>query len=244
MSLHDQVTRQIALGILRGEIKNDESSAFTLDSFGRLFNVSRTVLRDSIKVLAAKGLVEARPNKGILVRPRADWNLVDPDVLAWRCEAAPDYSLVRDLCEIRLNMEPFAAELAAARATIDEISAIDYWCSQMEAHKDDVKAVTAADMEFHSAIYNASHNDLIRQTSATFRRTFQLVLKLEKTVRFKPELSGPIHRKVADAISRRDGSTARAATVQLVRIAVRDCCELLRRESPQHLVGFDYDASL
>lgn len=240
-SLHDQVTRQIALGILRGEIKNDESKSFTLDSFGRLFRVSRTVLRDSIKVLAAKGLVEARPNKGILVRPRTDWNLIDPDLLAWRCEASLDYSLVRDLCEIRLNLEPFAAELAAARASRDDLTAIDYWCGQMEALKNDVKAITAADMEFHSAVYNASHNDLVRQTSVTLRKTFQMVLQLEKTVRFRPESTVPMHREVADAISKRDGKTARTVTDQLVRIAVRDCYELLKRESPDQLIGFNYD---
>jgi GntR family galactonate operon transcriptional repressor len=219
MSLHDQVTRQIALGILRGEIRNGETNSFTLDSFSRRFNVSRTVLRDSIKVLAAKGLVEARPNKGILIRPRKDWNLVDPDVLAWQCETVTDYSLVRDLCEIRLNLEPLAAELAAARARADEIESIGGWYGRMETLVHDPEGYRVADMEFHYAIYTASHNELLRQTVATLRRAFQLFQQLTHRAGFAPGTALPMHGDVAEAIRKRDRRAAHAAMDRIVRMA-------------------------
>src|SRR5437867_635932 len=108
--LHDQVTRQIALGIMRGEIGQGESGLSTEIDLCHHFDVSRTVLRESVKVLAAKGLIEVRPKTGLRVRPRSDWNLVDPDLLGWLCEAGVDDEFVRNLCELRLIVEPPAAE--------------------------------------------------------------------------------------------------------------------------------------
>src|SRR5215469_13832474 len=115
--LHDKVTRELALGILRGAIGQGESTLSTEGDLCRHFSVSRTILRESVKVLAAKGMIELRPKTGIRVRPRDEWNLVDPDLLSWLCEAGVDEDFVRDLCEVRLIVEPAAAELAAERAT-------------------------------------------------------------------------------------------------------------------------------
>src|SRR5262250_3757907 len=88
--LHDRLTREIALGILRGGIGQGESALSTEGDLCRHFNVSRTILREAVKVLAAKGLIEVRPRTGIRVRPRDEWNLVDPDLLGWLCEAGVD----------------------------------------------------------------------------------------------------------------------------------------------------------
>src|SRR5215831_6104607 len=120
--LHDRVTREIALGIVRGRIGTDASALSTEGDLGRHFSVSRTVLREAVKVLAAKGLIEVRPRTGIRVRPRDEWNLVDPDLLGWLCEAGVDDLFIRDLCEVRAIVEPAAAELAAARASDEEIA--------------------------------------------------------------------------------------------------------------------------
>src|SRR5580704_6349711 len=97
--LHDRVTREIALGILRGTI-GAESALSTEGDLCRHFNVSRTILREAVKVLAAKGLLELRPKTGIRVRPRNEWNLVDPHLLGWICEAGVDELFIRDLCEV------------------------------------------------------------------------------------------------------------------------------------------------
>src|SRR5262245_31847703 len=85
---------------------------------------SRTVLREAIKVLAAKGLVESRPRTGTRVRPRRTWNLLDPDVLAWQQEGTPSAIFLRSLTEVRQIVEPSAAALAAARANARERAGI------------------------------------------------------------------------------------------------------------------------
>src|SRR2546426_11870971 len=83
--LHDQMIRQVALGIMSGAIGQGDLS--TEGDLCRHFQVSRTVLREAVKVLAAKGLIELRLKTGMHVRPRDQWNMVDPDLLGWLCEA-------------------------------------------------------------------------------------------------------------------------------------------------------------
>src|SRR5438552_1143995 len=134
--LHDRITRHIALGILRGAIGRGDSSLSTEGDLCRHFSVSRTILREAVKVLAAKGLIELRPKTGIRVRPRNEWNLVDPDLLSWLCEAGVDDLFVHDLCEVRAIVEPAAAELAASRASAQEIETLLHWYHLIEVNTD------------------------------------------------------------------------------------------------------------
>src|ERR1044072_908467 len=135
--LHDKLTREIALGIMRGHIGKSESALSTEGDLCRHFDVSRTILREAVKGLAAKGLIEVRPKTGIRVRPRSEWNLVDPDLLGWLCGAGVDDHLIRDLCEVRAIVEPAAAELAASRASAEEIETLLHWFHLIEANTDD-----------------------------------------------------------------------------------------------------------
>ena len=123
--LHGQIVHSIGRRILRGEIQPGE--VLPLDS---ALPASRTVQREAIKVLAAKGLVESRPKTGTRVRPRQSWNLLDPDVLAWQREGAPPAAFLRKLTEVRGVVEPAAAELAGERASGRELAAIE------EAYRD------------------------------------------------------------------------------------------------------------
>src|SRR5882757_2169657 len=141
--LHDRLTREIALGIMGGDIGQGELS--TEGDLCQHFQVSRTILRESVKVLAAKGLLELRPKTGMHVRPRSEWNLVDPDLLGWLCEAGVDELFVRDLCEVRMIVEPAAAELAAVRAEKEEIEALLKWYHLIEVNTDNEEARLDAD---------------------------------------------------------------------------------------------------
>src|ERR1051326_6444620 len=93
--LHRRITREIALVISRGKATEIEGLPKTEAELAKMFGVSRTILRESIKVLAAKGLVETRPRIGILVLPRSHWRLLDPDILQWQCQAGISKTLVR-----------------------------------------------------------------------------------------------------------------------------------------------------
>jgi DNA-binding FadR family transcriptional regulator len=114
--VHAAVVRRLGHSILSGDLKPGEA----LPNEARLcadLSISRTALREAIRVLAAKGLIETEPRTGTRVRPRESWNLLDPDILGWRAAAAPDLDFGRSLLEARHIIEPAAAELAAKRAT-------------------------------------------------------------------------------------------------------------------------------
>ena len=97
--LHDRITRDIALSIIRWNIgKDPPPDLLTETDLSRNLQVSRTALRESVKVLAAKRLIDVRPKIGIRIKPREDWNILDPELLRWLCEAGMEDLLVRDLC--------------------------------------------------------------------------------------------------------------------------------------------------
>ncbi|HEX3724584.1 MAG TPA: FCD domain-containing protein [Pirellulales bacterium] len=212
--LHDQMIRQLALGVMRGNIGQGELS--TEGELCRHFQVSRSVMREAVKVLAAKGLIELRPKTGMHVRPRSQWNLVDPDLLRWLCEAGVDELFVRDLCEVRLIVEPAAAELAALRATDEEITTLLNWYQRIEVNTDNEAARLEADRNFHSTIFDACHNVFLAQMNATvgvaLRATQQIAVHLADGLKESLE----VHKQVAQAIAKRDSRSARSAMERLV----------------------------
>ena len=138
--LHGEVVHTIGLQIVSGQLQPGDPLP-PEDELTSDLAVSRTVLREAVRVLAAKGLVLARPKIGTRVRERSDWNILDPDVLSWRAEAAHDQKLYEETTEIRLAIEPLAARLAATRATDEEVAAITEAFAAMEAGVDDQPVV-------------------------------------------------------------------------------------------------------
>src|SRR3954454_5346229 len=228
--LHDRVIREIALGILRGTIGQGEAGLSTEGDLCRHFHVSRTILREAVKVLVAKGLIDLRPKTGIRVRPRNEWNLVDPDLLGWFCEAGVDDLFVRDLCEVRAIVEPAAAELAASRASAEEIEELLHWYHLIEVNTDNEAARLEADRNFHSTIFTACHNVFLTQMNTTvgvaLRATQQIGVHLPEVM----EESMRSHKEVADAIAKHDRAAARAAMERLVKQSTRHIYRVLHRE--------------
>lgn len=131
------------------------------------FSVSRTVVREVLKVLAAKGLVGARQRYGTFVTERSQWNLLDSDVMTWRATGAPDPRLVLELDEVRGIIEPAAARMAAERRTPEQLTVIrDAWKSLNAAYTSDSPTrpdPAESDFSFHRAILSASGNELLEQ---------------------------------------------------------------------------------
>ena len=164
--------------------------------------VSRTVVREAIKVLAAKGLVVARPRTGTQVRDRRYWNLMDPDVLAWRLEANPGDDFFVDVFELRRLIEPAAAGLAAAarRARPRSRSSRPLWRT-WRRRVDDRDAYLAADLRFHTVILEACHNELLAHLGGTLRAVFRA--SFARTLPIARETIGQ-HAAVAAAIREGD----------------------------------------
>lgn len=229
--LHDQITRYLGLRILRGDITDIETELSTETELSRHLNVSRNILRQALKVLAAKGLVEVRPKVGIHVQPRSNWNLLDPDLLTWQCEVGADDLFIRNLCEVRLAIEPPAARLAAERATDEAVATLQYWYREMETRVGNRELFVDADMQFHSTIFSACHNDLLKQINATIGGALRASQDIVKQIPGGSADSLPLHKEVADTISKRDGWAAFGAMERLVKKAARDLYLVLHLNS-------------
>jgi len=127
------------------------------------YDASRTVAREAVKMLTAKGLVSSRPRQGTKVEPVSNWNLLDPDVTRWMTERPYSHKIYRDLSEVRLAIEPIAASLAARRATKADIKAMRAGLNGMRDDADHHDLALLADIDFHVAILKASGNPFIIQ---------------------------------------------------------------------------------
>jgi DNA-binding FadR family transcriptional regulator len=177
-------------------------------------DVSRTVLRETIKVLAAKGLVVSRPKTGTHVRDRAYWNLMDPDVLAWRLETDAGDGFFVDVFELRRLIEPAAAALAAGRAIPEEIAELESAFAAMEENVDrNPGEYIAADLRFHELILIACHNELLGHLGSTLRATFRASFTRTNA---SAAQTLPMHAVVLEAIRASDGPAAEAAMLELI----------------------------
>ena len=220
--LHDQVTRELALTVIRSERSSQRTSFPNEDQLCHRLGVSRTVLRESMKVLADKGMVVIRPRTGTRARPRAEWNLLDRDILSWEAQFAPDPQLLRHLCEVRLAIEPTAAGFAAVRATESELDAIEECLRTREekAAGSDPGVVIDLDLAFHNAIVTASHNPLLVRLSRIIREPFRTALVLTSGSPAAVTLGIEAHRELVQALRSRDPIAARIAADKVVGLAM------------------------
>ena len=232
IGLHGRIVHALGRRIVTGELRpGDRLPA------GPELQASRTVVREAVKVLAAKGLVESRPKTGTRVRPGHAWNLLDADVLAWQQEGSTgpqNDALLRKLTEVRRIIEPAAAELAAARAEPADILALDEAFRSMEqaVHArgaPDVESFVQADMRFHLAILRACRNELLEQMSRTVFAALLVSFRSTTSVPGSARAALPRHRAIFDAIRGRNPRAAGAAMRSLVHRALRDI-EALRKK--------------
>jgi DNA-binding FadR family transcriptional regulator len=177
--------------------------------------VSRSVTREAVKMLTAKGLVSARPRQGTAVQPSSQWNLFDPDVLQWLLERDFSVDLLRDFNQLRMAIEPEAAALAAQFHIEPDLVPIRAGLERMlaaEAGRDDT---LDADIAFHVAVLIASKNPFYSQFQAV------VATALRTSIRFTNRIKGRSanvadHAAVADAIVARDADGARVAMRRII----------------------------
>jgi DNA-binding FadR family transcriptional regulator len=240
--LHDQITRYLAIQILRGKLRDGVPGFSSETELSDYLRVSRTALRESIKVLAAKGLLDVRPKVGIRVRPREEWNLMDPDLLAWQGEAGVDDLFIRNLCEVRLIVETAACELAAIRGSKQDFAQIRDAYRQAEAAAHDSMAYGEADINFHNAIFSACSNELLKQMSTSIGKALRSVQRL--TRHLSPSVGLPLHKAVADAICRGDSRGARKAMRTLAVASAETLYGVLHPNRPQGWEHFGLDVAV
>lgn len=217
--VHGQTVEALARRILTGRLP--EGAILDLTGLQAEFDVSLTALREALRVLAAKGMVDARPKRGTFVRPRSAWNLLDGDVLRWQSARPRRPGLFDDLHELRSIVEPGAAGLAAARATGADLAALDAALSAMAAAGDDPAAAVVADLAFHRALLAATHNELIQRMEVVIETG---LAERDRMVHgaLGPTDPVPDHRAVVDAIRRRNPARAARAMGELLDRARED----------------------
>jgi GntR family transcriptional regulator, galactonate operon transcriptional repressor len=232
--LHEQVVDELGLRIVRDEFGR-EGLLPTEPELGAELGVSRNALREAIKVLVGKGLLEVRPKTGMRVRPKSDWNLLDRSVLDWHASSQLRVRHAFELVEFRLIVEPRASYLAAKRATKQERKAILEACARLEdcvSHPDDI---AETDIVFHNLIHRASQNALLIYLGKLVGSLMSIQVKLttEDIKLFKKGL--PYHRKLAEAIADKDVERAEAMSIALVRMPYSDLADRLRVKSSDRL---------
>lgn len=221
VSLHARVLNEIGQSIVRGDLLPGDQLP-NADDWSAAYGVSRTVLREAIKVLIGKGMVESRPRIGTRVRPRKDWNFLDPDVLLWRYGSRTTAEEARSLFELRRAIEPAAGALAAKRATEAQIAELRRLLVEMERAGDDGERFAIPDLAFHQAILRMSGNELIGSLAALIETALVISFRLSDDNPQGQRHSLPLHKQVVDNIAAGETEAASSALTALLDHAEED----------------------
>ncbi len=224
-NLTHQLTHQLGAAIVQGQYAVDKTFP-TEAELSQQFNISRSVTREAVKMLTAKGLIASRPRQGIRVMPSTHWNMFDADVLSWTLNARPSLELLREFTQLRMAIEPEAASLAAENsADSQRIKVIADALARMKKADEGQDDPLAADIEFHCAILSASNNRFFYQ----LREFIQVALRVSiaSTNQLKGVLAANYedHKRIYDAICAGDKEQA-AAAVKVLLVEVMELINL------------------
>ena len=218
-----QVARIVGMRIVGGEFLPGEALPTEADLCSA-YGVSRTTIREAMKQLSAKRLIEMSPKVGTRVQPFSDWNLLDRDVLAWRLNAQFDAKIVEDIYELRLCLEPRAAFLAARDGTAEDLQLVERRYRELaSAHQvpGELRVATEADLQFHLAIIEVSRNGMFITIGAGIKAALRVSAETlhRHAVRLSHDLE--LHDAVRHHIVARHPDAAARAMVRLLE-ASRD----------------------
>lgn len=214
--LHGQLVQQLGQMIVSGDLGADRP--LVPEEIGQRFEVSRTVVRESLRVLEAKGLVSARPNVGTRVRPVSDWNLLDPDIIEWRAFGPQRDDQRRELTELRWTIEPLAARLAAGHGREDIQQRLGDMIEIMghATGQGDTITFSRADGEFHALLVKAAGNRMLEHLSGIVSAALHVsggpVMGCDRP----GEASLGHHARIVEALASGDATGAEAAMRQLL----------------------------
>lgn len=196
--------------------------------------VSRTVVREAIKSLVAKGLIVTGPKVGTRVLPESQWNWFDPDVIRWQAQAGLTPQFLKDLLELRRVVEPAAVRLAAEKATAADIAEIESAYQGMKQAIEHGGDYVTHDMRFHQGLFLATHNRMLVQMSKALNALLRTSFEISTRIKDGPRTSLPLHRAVLDAVAAHAPDKAIRAINALIQGAGEDIDQVLasRRKLP------------
>ncbi|GLU50310.1 FadR/GntR family transcriptional regulator [Nocardiopsis ansamitocini] len=217
--VHGRTVELLGRRILAGT--PPEGAVLDLPALGTELGVGLSALREAVKVLTAKGLLDARQKRGTFVRPRSAWNLLDADVLRWQMRSGATARLIRDLGELREVVEPAAVRHAATRRTEADLAVLEEALAAMAATLGDPLEHALADLAFHRALLAASGNELLARMDIALEPG---LLERDVLVHSAAPHADPIpsHRAVVDAVRSGNPDAAEIAMLSLLASAAAD----------------------
>ncbi len=234
LRIHGTIARQLGIAIISGRYAPGDILEGEVVSSEQLA-VSRTAYREALRILAAKGLIDARPKIGTRINPRSRWNFLDTDVLEWIFDTEPDTRTLNALFELRDLVEPAAAALAASRRTAAQLAAMRDALEDMRVHTLASEAGQNADLAFHATLLQATHNPFLVSLATSVGAAIHITTVFKQ--RHQPLRRNPMpdHDRVYEAIAMKEPARARAAMRGLIRLARIDTASGTRRR--HKLVG-------
>lgn len=212
-NFHSYVINEVGRAIVSGDMPVGSSLPNDAEMMDR-FGVSRTVLREALKTLEAKGLVEARAKVGTRVLPQSRWNLFDRQILAWKLESNPSPAFVASFQTVRASLEVEAARLAARNREAEHVRLLNYWLNQRVVMAHQPEPFALAEFEIHRVVTEASGNPFLRASSAIleFGVAVTVLARLTPDGAAPPEglahLQTPQYEALVRAIERGDADLA------------------------------------
>ena len=208
-NLTQSIVEELGLAIVKGEYDNlnfPTEAALVIQ-----YSASRNIIREAVKILSEKGLLMSRPRKGTSIRPEKDWNILDADILNWFLERKMSLPLLKEFFQVRMQIEPAAAGLAASVAGPDEIEIIRKAMVRMVAAEEGEGDVLEADIAFHIALLEASGNRFYMKLSSLTETALRFSIRItnrqkDVVVHLKS------HQDIVDAIEKGDARKAKEKT--------------------------------
>lgn len=219
--IHRTIARQLGKDILAGVYKPGDKLGGEIE-LSESLHISRTAYREALRMLIAKGMIKSKPKAGTHVTARKKWNMLDPEVLEWMFSIQPDRKFVEDLFELRSQIEPTAAALAALRHTPEHLDAMDEALRAMEEFGLATARGQEADQAFHTALLEATNNEAICSLGSTIGAAVRWTTRFKQERTANPRDMLEEHRTIRNAIASRDAEHASKVMRQLLCMALLD----------------------
>jgi GntR family galactonate operon transcriptional repressor len=225
--VHGSTVESLGSRIVAGDVPPGQ--VLDLELLGSELDVSKTALREALRVLTSKGLVDARQRRGTFVRERDSWDMLDSDVIRWHGTGGDATQILADLAEVRAIIEPAAAAIAALRRTDAEVEELEQAQAQMRsAHGGEASEAISADLRWHRALLRATHNDLLARMEVFIEPG--LLLRDSLVHDHGADDPVPAHDAVTAAVRDADPEAAAEAASALLQKAADDLSAVLAHD--------------
>jgi DNA-binding FadR family transcriptional regulator len=213
---HEGVLNVVGRQIVEGQ--RPPGAVVTLEQLQTEFSVSRTVVREAMRVLESMSLVESRRRVGLIVRPRSEWSVFDPRIVRWRLAGSERETQLRWLTELRVAVEPWAATQAAHHANAMQGAQLRKIAADMRAlgEAGNLDEFLTADIEFHTSLMRASGNEMFGALSTVIAEVLSGRTNLGLMPHQPTEVALDLHEAVAEAVAAGDAKRAQTEMSELL----------------------------